>query len=108
MFVRNAWYVAAAREEISEKPLARTLLNDPVVIFRYGEGQIAALEDRCCHRGAPLSLGNTTERGIRCGYHGMEFDREGACIEIPGQQVIPKRARVTSYPMVEKGDYVPG
>jgi vanillate O-demethylase monooxygenase subunit len=46
MFVRNAWYVAAAREEISEKPLARTLLNDPVVIFRYGEGQIAALEDR--------------------------------------------------------------
>lgn len=106
MYVRNAWYVAAATEEITERPLARTLLNEPVVIFRYGQGQIAALEDRCCHRGAPLSLGNPTERGIRCGYHGMEFDREGVCIEIPGQQVIPKRARVTSYPVVQKGDYV--
>src|SRR6266446_9711734 len=89
MFVRNAWYVAGAGKEITEKPLARTLLNDPVVIFRNGRGEIAALEDRCCHRGAPLSLGNATERGIRCGYHGLEFDREGMCIEIPGQSGFP-------------------
>ena len=106
MFVRNAWYVAAAAEEITGKPLARTLLNEPVVIFRNGRGEIAALEDRCCHRGAPLSLGNATERGIRCGYHGLEFDREGMCIEIPGQRVIPKHARVASYPVFQKGDYV--
>jgi len=106
MFVRNAWYVAAAAEEITGKPLARTLLNEPVVIFRNGRGEIAALEDRCCHRGAPLSLGNATERGIRCGYHGLEFDREGMCIEIPGQRVIPKQARVASYPVFLKADYV--
>ena len=66
----------------------------------YGYGfpdtktRLATLADRCCHRGAPLSLGNATERGIRCGYHGLEFDREGMCIEIPGQRVIPKQARV--------------
>jgi len=106
MFVRNAWYVAAAAEEITGKPLARTLLNEPVVIFRNGRGEIAALADRCCHRGAPLSLGNATERGIRCGYHGLEFDREGMCIEIPGQRVIPKHARVLSYPVFLKADYV--
>jgi len=106
MFVRNAWYVAAAAKELTEKPLARTLLNEPVVIFRNGRGEIAALEDRCCHRGAPLSLGNATERGIRCGYHGLEFDREGICIEIPGQRVIPQHARVASYPVLQKGDYV--
>lgn len=106
MFVRNAWYIAATLEEIGDKPLARTLLNEPVVLFRNGAGEICALEDRCCHRGAPLSLGNTTETGIRCGYHGMEFGRDGACTLIPGQTTIPKRARVKSYPVAEKTDYL--
>ena len=32
MFVRNAWYVAAAIAEISDKPLARTILNEPIVL----------------------------------------------------------------------------
>jgi phenylpropionate dioxygenase-like ring-hydroxylating dioxygenase large terminal subunit len=106
MFVRNAWYVAAARNEVTDKLLARTLLNDPVVLFRNGSGEICALEDRCCHRGAPLSLGDATEKGVRCGYHGMEFDGSGKCVNIPGQTTIPARAKVKSYPVVEKGDYI--
>src|SRR5690242_16775843 len=88
MFVRNAWYVAAAIAEIDDKPLARTILNEPIVIFKNGRGEICALEDRCCHRGAPLALGDPTETGIRCGYHGMEFNREGVCTFIPGQTII--------------------
>src|SRR5690606_18129168 len=89
MFVRNAWYVAATRQEVSNKPLARTLLNEPVVLFLNGQAEICALEDRCCHRGAPLSLGEVTSAGVRCGYHGMEFDRSGRCVDIPGQERIP-------------------
>jgi phenylpropionate dioxygenase-like ring-hydroxylating dioxygenase large terminal subunit len=105
MFIRNAWYIAAALNELPEKPLARTILNEPIVLVRNGRGELCALEDRCCHRGAPLSLGEATEAGIRCGYHGMEFARGGECILVPGQTVIPRRARVRSYPIVEKGDY---
>jgi len=106
MFVRNAWYVAATRQEIAEKPVARTLLNEPVVLFMNGQDEVCALEDRCCHRGAPLSLGDVTPAGIRCGYHGMEFDRAGRCVDIPGQDRIPARAVVRSYPVAAKGDYV--
>ena len=106
MFVRNAWYVAAAIAEIGDKPLARTILNEPIVLFKNGRGEMCALEDRCCHRGAPLALGDPTEAGIRCGYHGMEFNREGVCTFIPGQTIIPKCARVKSYPAVAKTDYV--
>src|SRR5690606_18653680 len=106
MFVRNAWYVAATRQEVSDKPLARTLLNEPVVLFLNGQAEICALEDRCCHRGAPLSLGEVTSAGVRCGYHGMEFDRSGRCVDIPGQERIPARAAVRSYPVAAKGDYV--
>jgi phenylpropionate dioxygenase-like ring-hydroxylating dioxygenase large terminal subunit len=105
MFVRNAWYIAATRDEITDRPFARTIMNKPIVFVRTGRGEICALEDRCCHRGAPLSLGEATEAGIRCGYHGMEFAPDGRCILIPGQTNIPKRARVRSYPITSKGDY---
>lgn len=106
LFVRNAWYVAARQNEVSDAPLARTILNEPIVILRNGQGEICALEDRCCHRGAPLSLGTATAKGVRCGYHGLEFGTDGKCIEIPGQKNIPKKFRVKSYPVVAKGDYV--
>jgi vanillate O-demethylase monooxygenase subunit len=106
MFLRNAWYVAAALDEIGDRPFARTILNEPVVLFRNGSGKLCALEDRCCHRGAPLSLGEVTQAGLRCGYHGMEFDGGGACIDIPGHRgKIPERAKVGAYPIVARGDY---
>jgi phenylpropionate dioxygenase-like ring-hydroxylating dioxygenase large terminal subunit len=106
MFVRNTWYIAATRQEITDKPLARTILNEPIVFVENGQGELCAFEDRCCHRGAPLSLGFVTDAGIRCGYHGMEFARGGQCISIPGQNNIPKRAKVKAYPLVANGDYV--
>ncbi|WP_076865998.1 aromatic ring-hydroxylating dioxygenase subunit alpha [Bradyrhizobium mercantei] len=111
MFLRNAWYVAASIEEVTDKPLARTLLNEPIVLFRDRNGVCAALEDRCCHRGAPLSLGWQGERGIVCGYHGLEFDGAGACVHIPGNKgEIPERlrqrTRVRSYPVFEKDAFV--
>src|SRR6185437_1710990 len=55
MFIRNAWYIAAWADELSDKPLARRILNEPVVLFRDKSGKAAAIADRCCHRGTPLS-----------------------------------------------------
>jgi vanillate O-demethylase monooxygenase subunit len=105
MFQRNAWYIAGWAHELTNKPLARTLLNEPVVLFRDKEGRPAALEDRCCHRGAALSLGEMVENGLMCGYHGLVFDHTGKCVEVPGQSRIPERARVRSYPLVEKNEF---
>jgi len=105
-FLRNAWYLAAFADEVGYAPLARTLLNEPVVLFRNAEGVVAALEDRCCHRGAPLSMGEVTDKGLMCGYHGLVFDAHGACIDIPGQSQIPARAKVRSYPVVERDEFV--
>ena len=34
MFLRNFWYVAAADDEIGRQPLGRTILGEPVVLFR--------------------------------------------------------------------------
>ena len=58
--------------EIGDGPFTRTILNEPVVMFRTQDG-IVALEDRCCHRALPLSMGKVVENNIQCGYHGLEL-----------------------------------
>ncbi len=73
-FVFNHWYVAALSKELNDQPLARTLLNEPVVMFRDGDGKVSALADRCCHKALPLSAGLVEAGGIRCGYHGLLFN----------------------------------
>ncbi len=103
MFLRNCWYVAAWQHEIVEgRPLARTLLNEPVVFYLRPDGTPVALIDRCCHRMAPLSLGRQEGDNLRCMYHGLLFDPTGKCVEIPGQKLIPPKARVQSYPTVAR------
>jgi phenylpropionate dioxygenase-like ring-hydroxylating dioxygenase large terminal subunit len=102
MFPLNHWYVAGFAWELTDKPLARTLLNHRVVMFRTAGGEVAALEDRCCHKSLPLSCGTVEERGVRCGYHGLLFAPSGACLEVPGQDRIPIKARVKSFTLVEK------
>lgn len=102
MYLRNAWYVAAWPRELTDKPLARVILDEPVVLFRGADGKPVALHDMCCHRQLPLSLGQVIGDRIRCGYHGYSFDGTGACVDIPGQPNIPAHARVRSFPVVEK------
>lgn len=105
MLVKNAWYVAAWETEIGDAPFARTILNEPVVMFRTPDG-IVALEDRCCHRALPLSMGQVVDGQIQCGYHGLEFDAAGACVKVPGQSRIPPGAQVRSYPVVQRYGWV--
>jgi len=106
MFVRNAWYIAAWSDEVVERPLGRRILGEPVVLFRDSAGAIAVLQDRCCHRGAPLSLGDVVPRGIQCGYHGLVFDSAGQCVLVPGDHKVPPGARVRAYPAVEQDAFV--
>ncbi len=101
-FAKNQWYAAAWLEELGDTPLARRILDEPIVLFRDKTGKIAALADRCPHRLVPLSMGTIVERGIQCGYHGMTFDSSGRCAHIPGQEMIPPRASVRSYPIAER------
>jgi nitrite reductase/ring-hydroxylating ferredoxin subunit len=85
MFLRNAWYTALWSHELKNKSVAKTLLNDKIVLFRNASGQVGALEDCCCHRAAPLSLGEISGEYLTCGYHGLKFDTNGECVEVPGQ-----------------------
>jgi phenylpropionate dioxygenase-like ring-hydroxylating dioxygenase large terminal subunit len=103
-YLRNAWYAAAWSAELTAGTLlARTFLEQPVVLFRDAAGRAAALFDRCPHRFAPLSRGRLRGDTVECGYHGLCFDRSGHCVHNPyppGQ--IPPRAQVRSYELLER------
>jgi phenylpropionate dioxygenase-like ring-hydroxylating dioxygenase large terminal subunit len=99
-FIRNAWYVAAWNHEIPDDGLfARIVIGEPLLLYRTSAGDVVALEDRCCHRQAPLSLGCREGDCVRCGYHGLKFDSQGVCVEVPGMDGVPPQARVRRYPV---------
>jgi len=104
-YLRNAWYVAAWSDGVADGQLVpRTVMDEPIVLFRKADGSVAAIADRCAHRFAPLHMGKIVNGDhIQCPYHGLEFDGTGACVRNPhGTKNIPPRARVKSYPAVEK------
>lgn len=106
-WVKNAWYVAAWTHEIEPGRIhARTIIDQPLVLYVTSGGTIVALEDRCPHRFAPLSLGRLEGDHLRCMYHGLKFAPDGACVEIPGQKLIPAGACVRRYPLEIVGSWV--
>lgn len=105
-WLRRCWQVAAYSHEIGRELVTRTLLEEPIVFYRTAAGKVAALADRCAHRWVPLSRGRLVGDVVQCGYHGMRFDCEGTCVGIPGQDSIPARVRVRSYPTVERYGFV--
>jgi phenylpropionate dioxygenase-like ring-hydroxylating dioxygenase large terminal subunit len=100
-YVRNAWYPAAWSRDIARELISRRILEQEIVLYRTGTGSVAALEDVCPHRLTPLSMGRLKGDTIECGYHGMTFDCRGECVRIPGQAIIPRNAKVRSYPAIE-------
>lgn len=100
-YLMNCWYMAGWSDDVTGSQLvARTFLNQPVVMFRRSDGTPAALLDRCPHRVVPLSRGIHLGNAVQCAYHGLRFDGSGACIQNP-HGAIPPAARVKSFPMAD-------
>lgn len=108
MFLKNVWYVAAESGEVgAEELLARTIIEEKLVLYRGADNSIRAFADACPHRYAPLSLGRIEGNCIRCPYHGSLYDHNGDCVEVPGQQgnhgmTVGLRA----YPIIERYGYI--
>lgn len=103
MFLKNAWYVAAWDTEVTTDALfSRRILGTSVLLYRGDDGCAVALEDRCCHRFAPLSRGRREGNCVRCMYHGLVFDPAGRCVEVPGTPRVHEKLSVQSFPIVER------
>ena len=102
-YLRNAWYVAAWSSEVGRSLLERTILEQPVLLYRKENGEVAAIGNACPHRRAPLSLGKLIGDVVQCPYHGLRFDSRGVCVLNPHSDgMIPAKMLTPSYPLVER------
>lgn len=106
--VRNFWYPVAPSWMVHRAPVGLTRLSDTLVLWRDETGAVHALEDRCPHRGARLSLGWNLGDRVACWYHGVEVGGDGTVVRVPAQQSCPLEGErcVKSYPVVEKNGAV--
>jgi phenylpropionate dioxygenase-like ring-hydroxylating dioxygenase large terminal subunit len=109
---RNYWYPVAFAHDIGRKPLARTLCGERVAIFR-DRGRLYALQDRCPHRGIPLSRGRKEFPGtISCMYHGWTYDLASgqlvaAITDGPDSPICGKaNVAVKTYPVAERAGLI--
>lgn len=100
------WYPVMLSRSLKKKPVAMRLFGRDIMFIRSG-GKAVALEDRCPHRGVPLSLGKREFPGtITCRYHGWTFDLKtgmlvAALTDGPDSPICGK-ARVATYPVEER------
>jgi len=100
--LRNYWHPVAYADEVGAAPQRVTLLGEHIALARVS-GPLAALADRCAHRGASLSLGRIAEDSFECPYHAWRYDRNGHCVRIPSRNELTgvPNARVASYRTIE-------
>ncbi len=101
----GCWHPVKYADELpTDKPMAVTLLDEPVVLWRTADGTPQAMKDVCVHRGTALSLGRLKDDCIVCPYHAWQYDASGACVKIPQSehQTIPTKARTPVYHCQEK------
>lgn len=82
-FLRRYWHPVAVAENVTATPQKVRILGEDLILFRDGKGRPGLMTPRCVHRGASLYYGKVDSDGIRCCYHGWQFDVEGRCIDQP-------------------------
>ena len=102
--VAEGWHPIATSAQLKARPLARTLMGRPLVVFRAPEGP-AVLVDRCPHRNFPLSAGKVREGQIECPYHGWRFAADGRCALTPGASE-PARHGAEALPALERAGVI--
>lgn len=102
------WQIVCLARELREKPLKVMLRNHPIVLFRGGGGLPVALEDRCAHRNAPLSLGRVCNGRLQCAYHGWEYDCDGRVARLPSLAAEAARpnVRVPKFRALEQDGFI--
>src|SRR5262245_24756610 len=99
----EAWYPVLPSWRLKEGAVGITRLSQNIAVWRDKDGTVHAIEDRCPHRGARLSLGWNLGDRLACWYHGVEVDGTGTVRKVPAVDRCPMEGerRVRSYPVKE-------
>ncbi len=106
--MRRYWQPIGAAVELRDTWTKRVrLLGEDLVLFRNQRGELGLIAEQCPHRRASFFHGIPTEQGIRCPYHGWEFDPRGKCVSQPFEKddncAFRDRVATDAYPVQELG-----
>jgi nitrite reductase (NADH) small subunit len=90
----SAWIEVGRLEDIPR--LGARVVRRPgrdIAVFRNGNDEVFALEDRCPHKGGPLSQGIVHGCRVTCPLHNMVINLES------GAAVAPDEGAVAKYPV---------
>ena len=108
---RSVWIPALLSSQLRDAagtPVRIKLLGEELVAFRNGNGEVGIVQANCAHRLAPLFYGKVEQEGIRCGYHGWLYGRNGQCLEMKNEtdKSVCAKVKIKSYRTQEKADIV--
>ncbi|WP_232665876.1 Rieske 2Fe-2S domain-containing protein [Pseudonocardia sp. TRM90224] len=107
--LRRYWTPALLSSELPAPgcdPVRVRLLGENLVAFRDGTGTVGLIQENCPHRGASLYFGRNEDCGLRCAYHGWQFDTAGNCVDMPSEPAtssFKERVKARAYPVHESG-----
>jgi 5,5'-dehydrodivanillate O-demethylase oxygenase subunit len=105
--MRRYWHPVAATADLQDAWTKRVrLLGEDLVLFRDRSGAFGLIAEQCPHRRASLAYGIPTINGIRCPYHGWQFDATGACVDQPNEPPesnFKSKVNTPAYPVEELG-----
>jgi phthalate 4,5-dioxygenase oxygenase subunit len=115
--MRRYWIPAAYSHQIAKPdgpPIRVRLMGENLVLFRDTQNRIGLIDERCPHRTASMFYGRNEESGLRCVYHGIKFDVDGNCVDIPcvpqssdvQRRNLLSQLKIKAYPCIERGDVV--
>ncbi len=107
--LRRYWVPVVASSEVAEPdgPQVRVqIMSEKLIVFRDTSGTVGVVNEFCSHRGVSLFFARNEEHGLRCAYHGVKFDRNGKCVDIPSAPQMCEKMNIKAYPCVEKAGLV--
>ncbi len=105
--IRRYWQPIGALVDMDNKWTRRIrLLGEDLVLFKDRQGRLGLIAEQCPHRRASFAHGIPTQEGIRCPYHGWEYNAQGKCINQPNEQdkcAFRDKVSTDAYPVEEMG-----
>lgn len=79
-----------------------------LALWRSASGKLAALADRCPHRGMRLSYGFVRGEALSCIYHGWSYGQTGQCQRIPAHPELtpPAAIKAASHAVEERNGVI--
>lgn len=91
--LRRYWYPVALTRQLDEFPVKRVrLLGEDFAVWKGPDGSYGIMQEACPHRRASLAYGVVEPDGLRCGYHGWLFGRDGRCLDQPAEPATSRFA----------------